>query len=157
MIPLTARQLEIFWSKIDKSEKCWLWNGTIGRYGYGIFQPNGEYLQAHRVSYELSFDPPGEWCVLHACDVRNCVNPAHLSLGTHVDNVADKVARDRQLKGEEIWLSKLVVADVIEIRSLYATKELTQRQLADVYGVTQSNIHCIVKRKTWDHVQHSSV
>lgn len=90
-----------FWSKVDRSggpDSCWLWRGNLTPLGYGRVGYAGRVVLAHRMAWELSVDdiPAGLW-VLHRCDVPGCVNPAHLFLGTALDN-----ARDRDVKGRGV-------------------------------------------------------
>lgn len=94
---------ERFWPKVNKTKGCWLWTastaagyGTIGSEG-GI---KGRQLNAHRVSYELAYGKFAQSLyVLHRCDVKLCVNPEHLFLGTPQDNVDDMIAKGRQRSG----------------------------------------------------------
>ncbi len=84
--------IEKFYAKLTKTDSCWLW--TAGKYpnGYGSFQ--SQY--AHRVSYQMhNGEIPKGQIVRHTCDVRECVNPEHLILGTHKDNTHDSVIRNR--------------------------------------------------------------
>lgn len=75
---------------------CWYWLGALQSKGYGQFRNRG----AHRVSYMLYKNvDPGNLNVCHSCDNRMCVNPNHLWLGTHLDNVMDKVMKGRQSRG----------------------------------------------------------
>lgn len=90
--------------------------------------------------------------VMHRCDTPPCVNPSHLFLGTNADNVADKVAKGRQLKGEEVKLAKLSACDVRRIRADYANGK-TYVSLAEEYEVHHSTIGNIIKRVTWKHVR----
>lgn len=84
--------METFWSKVDKTGECWVW--VAGRFvtGYGAYRNQG----AHRVSWGLMNGPiPAGLFVLHRCDNPPCVRPDHLFLGTHTDNMHDKVAKGR--------------------------------------------------------------
>ena len=78
---------------------CWLWTGATVPFGYGRINGGRTgvgVLLAHRASWEIYRGPvPEELCVLHRCDIPQCVNPDHLFLGTHADNVADKIAKGR--------------------------------------------------------------
>ncbi len=89
-----------FWSRVDNSGDCWLWTGVIKDGGYGlVFFHKRKYL-AHRLSYRLVWGPfKGSLFVLHRCDNPPCVNPAHLFLGTHEDNIEDMFAKGRHKPG----------------------------------------------------------
>lgn len=89
-----------FWSKVEKSDGCWLFKGCIGHEGYGSFAygdgPQRKQFQAHRFAWILTNGSiPGDKLLLHHCDVRDCVNPDHLYLGTRVDNIQDAIKRGR--------------------------------------------------------------
>lgn len=92
---------ERFWSKVDRSGDCWQWTAHVYGSGYGHFQVSHRHpSKAHRVAWFLTFGKiPAGMSVLHRCDNRRCVNPAHLFLGTNSDNMADKVAKGRQARG----------------------------------------------------------
>jgi len=84
-----------FWSKVEFTEECWLWMGS-GPDGYGGFKLDGRWLLAHRVAYEFEVGQvPAGLCVCHTCDVRKCVRPDHLFIGTNQDNVDDRQAKGR--------------------------------------------------------------
>ena len=69
------------WAKVEKTETCWIWTGTVSKYGYGIITYGGRFLRAHRVAYELEIGAvPTEMHVHHECGTKLCVNPAHLSV-----------------------------------------------------------------------------
>lgn len=91
---------ERFWARVavGSHDECWLWQGPLLASGYGaIGTGTGSEIQStHRVSYELTYGPISAGLfVLHRCDVRACVNPAHLFLGTAQDNVSDMIAKGR--------------------------------------------------------------
>lgn len=83
---------------------CWIFS-LVGTWGYGQFtigpKTQRQTLRAHRWSYEHFVSPiPEDMVVCHRCDVPCCVNPKHLFLGTTIDNVRDRVRKDRSAKGE---------------------------------------------------------
>lgn len=96
-----------YWSRVRKTKRCWLWTGAT-RNGYGIITIGGhagKTVSVHRVAYEAFIGPiPLGLLICHHCDVRNCVRPSHLFAGSHADNGADMVAKDRAFKGERSWL-----------------------------------------------------
>jgi hypothetical protein len=159
----TARVRALFWTRIRKSDGCWEWQGCKSTAGYG---KAGRDRLAHRVAWELTNGPiPEGLCVCHTCDNPPCCNPDHLFLGTHADNMADKVAKGRQPSGEHHhWRrlevptrgecnpsAKLTRAQVIDIRIRYGAGE-PPRPLATEYGVCPETIASIVKGRSWQCV-----
>ena len=147
--------MEKFTENIQKTESCWIWQGfTLGD-GYGGLIVDGKKVYAHRLSFDLHKGtiPPGMY-VLHKCDVRKCVNPDHLFLGSHADNMRDKAKKGRVVKlfGERSGRAKLTESDVLQIRKAYAAGGVTQQELADQYGVTKALVGQVVRRVVWPHI-----
>jgi hypothetical protein len=144
-----------FWDKVDKNGQCWKWKAATNANGYGIFGINRGCKLAHRVSYEMAHGPiPEGLCVCHTCDNKPCVNPAHLWVGTVADNNADRDRKGRAsgggLKGQDHSQAKLTADDVENIRA--NEMNLTQRELGEIFGVSQTLISHIIRRKIWSHV-----
>lgn len=158
---LTKKDRHSFWAGVDVAgpDECWLWKRARTGAGYGQLRVGGRSQRAHRVSWTIHNGPipPGKGhhgtCILHACDNPPCVNPAHLRAGTNRDNAMDRESRGRGVhpKAERNGATTLSSADVDEIRQRYATGDVTQRALADEYGVSRSNIGRIVRRVNWKH------
>lgn len=130
---------------------CWLWFKGIEGSGYPQVTHNGKHLHGNRASWMAYRGPiPDGMCVLHACDVRCCVNPDHLFLGTKRDNAIDMVRKGRanRAKGERHSGSKVTDKDVGDIRR----SSLSLRILARQYNVSPSTISCIRKGRTWRHL-----
>ncbi len=131
---------------------CWIWKGARQRPDrYGTFGIGGKMYLSHRVAYELhKGNIPSGVHVLHTCDIPYCVNPEHLFLGTHQDNMTDKERKGRgnQCEGKSHGNAKLTEHDVMEIRNSTETLKV----LAVKYGVSFSLIGHIRNRRAWKHV-----
>jgi hypothetical protein len=187
----TPKFIERFWSKVQKGSPadCWIWQAGGGRYGHLRYRVGQEILSnsAHRIAWELTHGAiPPDLEVCHNCptgDNPYCVNPAHLWLGTHADNIVDKVSKGRQAKGsthgsrthperlasgnrngmrtkpdtrlhgERNGLAKLTEQSVRDIRARHASGECSIRVLAQAFGVTPDTVYLVVRRKTWQHIE----
>lgn len=157
------------WRHVDKSGSCWLWQAGVDSAGYGqLRNESGRLVMAHRASYELAHGPipPGQ-LVCHACDTPRCVNPAHLFLGTPLDNAVDMVAKGRSARGDASSArlyperrprgarhpkARLTEAQVVDLRQRYAAGTTSQRALAREYGVSRATIVAALERRSWHHV-----
>lgn len=137
------------WSPGAPTE-CWLWKGSRSQKGYGQYWIDGRHQPAHRLIYKrVTGVDPGKLDVLHRCDVRACGNPSHLFLGTNADNVADRVAKQRSARGEQI--GTLTAPQVLAIREAVAAGA-TRREMARAYDVSHHCINSLVARRTWTHL-----
>jgi hypothetical protein len=168
-VPLADR----FWSKVHKTESCWLWTASKDSRGYGRVSYQQIPLLAHRVAWELAHGPIpagdhfGTLCVCHHCDTPACVNPSHLFLGTQEDNMRDRDLKGRQAPperkkhlGSAHGMAKLSDDDVRLIREIYPQLPRSGGRVRPGYvlalsrrfGVGKDIVHDIVRRKTWTHL-----
>lgn len=141
---------------IVDSDGCWIWEGARIPDGYGQFRFGGEPIGAHIASYKLHCgEVPNGIYVLHSCDVRTCVNPYHLYLGTCQDNMDDKMERGRHVPspGTSNGQAKLNEDNVREIRQLLAEDIYTLQEIGDRYGVSKHAIYMIKHGKKWGWLQ----
>lgn len=148
------------WTRFDRNWQpepnsgCWLWDGSTEALGYGVITGNKVAWKAHRLSYTLHCGPiPAGMHVCHRCDTRACVNPAHLFLGTHAENMADRErkGRNKPPKGEKSGNAKMTDAQVRDVVARLASGE-RQGSIVKAMGVSPSAISLIFKGKTWRHI-----
>ena len=155
MAKLTVYRRRLFMDRVeyDTNGGCWLWAGKVQPNGYG----RTNYDMAHRASLVLlrGVDIPKGMHVMHRCDVRCCVNPDHLSVGTAAENIRDMDRKGRRVTvsvgGEKSGMSVLKEEDVREIRRRYESGEGLSA-LGRAFSVTPQNIRSITNRKTWRHI-----
>lgn len=143
-------------SRASQSGECLVYTGTIGKAGYGMISAGGKQQYVHRIVCQAHHgDPPSGALALHSCDNRACCNPNHLRWGTHLDNSADAVARNRLRPGVSVGeahgLSKLTAESVRDIRERRARGEVL-RSIAARHGVTISTVSEVARRKVWRHL-----
>lgn len=146
--------IEFFQERSIADERgCWVWQLALGPGGYGTIRYQGGNIAAHRLAYMVATGtprPPRHIDICHRCDVRPCVNPAHLFAGTRKENMADCIRKGRfspvpVLSGDASPNSKLTSAQVALIRS----DGRPGRALARAYGVDKGTIASIRKGLTW--------
>jgi hypothetical protein len=148
-----------FWKYVRKTDFCWEWMGQRDRDGYGRFRPtslDSDRTGSHRFSYELFNDVTLESGVLvcHSCDNPSCVNPQHLFVGTHQDNVNDMFNKNRENKarGGQFKRTKLQAADVLRIRRVYKKRIYTMKCLAEEYQVSVGSISGVLRRRSFRYL-----
>jgi hypothetical protein len=126
---------------------CLIWMGPVSkRTGYGQMAIKARPLLPHRVAWQEAFgEIPDGMFVLHRCDVRTCINPNHLFLGTHQDNMRDMATKQRAAAGVRNGSAKLSTEQVAEIRSSL----LSNSRLAREHGVCVATISNIKTMKNW--------
>ncbi len=163
---LARRQpAERFWKFVsaEPNTGCWLWTGTGQGNGYGLFWALPKRVAAHRASWELANGPiPDGLLVPHKCDVRLCVNPDHLFLGTQSENLFDMSAKgrhflqrnpERAMYGELAPAAKLTWAIAREIRRR-RSEGVSTRQLAKEAGVSKVAVLYVLRNETWRESTH---
>jgi hypothetical protein len=147
--------LERWMSKIGETPEigCWEWKGARDNRGYGRINVKDTPFLAHRLAYQFSVGDPGEKHIRHKCDNPSCVRPSHLQIGTHVENMADKMARGRHRFGTSLGvkhgLSKL---DDDKVRAIRASTDPI-RTIAAQHSVSMTTISDVRNRRIWRHVE----
>lgn len=139
-----------FINTMGNKDNCWLWEKTVNKNGYAILY-HSKSIKLHRYSYEY-FNGKIEngLYVCHKCDIRNCINPNHLFLGTHKDNMDDMIKKDRHnvAKGESHYCSKLKCNDIYEIK-IMLQKGIRIVVIAKKYHVSPGAISKIKHNRSW--------
>lgn len=143
---------EKFLAKVcrDAASGCWLWQGMVRPDGYGAARHNGKEHGAHRVAWMLFRGKIRTGIVVcHKCDVRACVNPEHLFLGTAAENVRDMAEKGRCPRGEKHGSARLTAEQVTRIKTMLAEDRMYMTEIAREFGVSPTTIRAIKVGKTW--------
>lgn len=138
-INLTDRQIQQFWSKVNKGPRCWEWLGVKNEKGYGRFGR----IKAHRIAYTLSKGPiPHGLHVSHHCDNPGCCNPGHLSAVTNHQNNAEKIDRNPSKQVRFKW------EDVCEMRAMFANGS-SKGAIGRKFKIGHRHVRDILAWKIW--------
>lgn len=153
--PKPKNPIDRFWSKvaIKEQDECWLWTASKDRKGYGWFGVKGNKVtRAPRFALMLKLGRGlgKRECALHHCDNPSCVNPKHLFVGTISDNNLDKIRKGRS-SGPYPKMSQVKINQLVK---MHKTRQWTQRQLGEIFGLHQGQISrilnarvCYIKRQ----------
>jgi hypothetical protein len=136
---------------INNKTGCWEWKLRRDKDGYASINLGGNRERCSRISYQIyKGQIPNKMLVCHTCDNPPCVNPDHLFIGTHKDNMDDMVSKGKNKKGTNNGRHKLNNNMIKEIKKLYPIKSMPT--LAKMYNVSVVNISSIIRGKIWKHV-----
>lgn len=155
---LTPR--ERFLAKVcpEPGSGCWLWRGMVIASGYGMVRFERKMYMAHRLAWKFFRGEIAPGLVIcHKCDVRACVNPDHLFVGTMMDNIRDMKEKGRSPHGDKHSRSKLTAEKVSRIKAILAEDRMCMSEIAREFGVAHATISCIARGTTWRHVEAGSV
>jgi hypothetical protein len=130
---------------------CWIWMACYNSGGYGLLSISGRKCRVHRIIWELYNGPivKGMY-VLHRCDTPSCVNPHHLFLGTHTDNMRDMIKKGRgRCVGEKNTSTILSNKSVLKIREDNRIYKLISKD----FGISVSTISHIKTGRSWSHLK----
>lgn len=145
--------LDLFPTRVspEPNSGCWLWTGAED--GYPLIRRRGLRTSVHRLSYALSRGAiPAGLHVMHKCDTKLCVNPAHLEAGTNAQNVRDAYSRGLTIarSGAGCPHAKLTPEQVAEIRAVRGRfRRGQQSEMAARFGVATTTIRAVRMGRTW--------
>jgi hypothetical protein len=153
---MTNHSVRLFWLHVDKDgpkavhvrTRCWVWSGSRVQ-GYGRLRVGRVVLYAHRLSWLIEHGSwPGTMRVLHRCDVRACIRPSHLFLGTPQDNMDDARSKDRVSRGEARPQAKLTNETAGQMRMM-GDAGFRVAFLSRWFGVAYSTARAVVSGEAW--------
>lgn len=134
-------------------DDCWPWRGPVFSDGYGMFSLWPRVVRASRYAWERANgrDLRDGEVVRHSCDRPLCMNPAHLLVGSHLDNERDKVARGRQARGERHGMARYSADQIERVKALLAAR-VSRRAIAAETGVKLATIQTVATGRQWREV-----
>lgn len=144
---------ERFWPRVSKTDACWLWTGAHDKHGYGSIGVSSTRTdKTHRVSWALTHGAiPDGLHVLHRCDTPACVNPEHLFLGTHADNMRDMANKSRRAFGSRHHGAKLTEG-LVALMKQRMREGVGTLQLAREFNIAPSSVSEIRHGRRWRRV-----
>lgn len=153
---MQTKEQDYILNRIVKNKKsgCWEWTAHRNKDGYGALKFRGRHWKAHRFSYTVFVGPiKSANVVMHLCHNPRCVNPEHLRQGKHIQNMRDKVASNRQVKGSAVWSSKITEKTAPILRSFMKRNgNGSVGFLARWLRLSPSTLKNLKQRRTWKHV-----
>ena len=151
------------WSRVSgmhSEDACWLWIGATVRGRYGQIrldpvgnEPRGKKTTTHRAAWLVTFGQiPDSLHVCHRCDNPRCVNPRHLWLGTHAQNLSDMKVKGRSARGERSGTARLTSKQVKAARYLHATGRYSVKDLALLGSVARTTMGNAITGQSWRHL-----
>jgi hypothetical protein len=162
---------ERFWSKVDiKNENdCWNWLASTNSDGYGEFRYKNKLEIATHMVWFLTYGKMPTLQILHTCDNPSCCNPNHLFEGTNIDNINDRVNKNRSAVGNKhgththpeslinaaIKKGKLKEDDIIKILTMYYFEHIKPKEIHVLYNnLDKTTITDIIYGKTWKNISN---
>lgn len=149
------RFTKLFWREPPKIVgECWFWTRYKNPWnGYGqVFFKDGKKTysaKAHRLSYRIHHGPiPDGACVLHTCDNPCCYNPQHLKIGTHAENMHDRVVRNRHFSRERHPNSKITMEMASEIKTRSSNGE-SAAAIGASLGIHETAVRRVKNNRHW--------
>ena len=144
-------QIRIF-KHVRKTKTCWLWTSGIDRDGYPRIRWGYPRVKVSRLLYELTYGKkiPNDLLACHKCDVKRCVRPSHIFIGTHKDNAMDAIKKNRWPVGEMNPRSTLTNFQAVAIKRL--SKWYSAKSISKLLHVSLRPVDHIVAGSSWKHV-----
>lgn len=145
-------RLNAFYKQVTKGNpgECWIWNGSVGNHGYGVFSFAAKHPLAHRFAYTVNIGPiPHGMCVCHKCDNKKCVNHNHFFLGTKNDNNQDMFRKGR---GRWPGRSNITTDQVRQIRAMHVPYYVSGRVIAERLNLPYWSVQCALSKYKWKSI-----